>query len=281
MAGARGEFMTQRTPRFRARARPVPSTRSSARSLRNRQARQAEMLAHIETGLTRRAAAGAAGVPTSTAYEWLNDPAFIDQVEAAEGRCERRVVVRVLEAIDKGSWRAGMDFLRHRWPERWRTHEAIEFAASLSLSTQSEADLLADIERFAKAAGLSHGRRSAPALYPSAEPQTGEIVGLSVAEEWHEPIEPPRISAASEQREPEQRVEPEPATIAVAPQNPEPGPLVWVHSPGDGRRHLVVGSAGDGWVRVACGNQEREGSPAAHALAACQPCGDFASMLSR
>jgi hypothetical protein len=221
------------------------------------------MVAHVEAGLTRRAAAGAAGVPTSTAYEWLNDPAFVDLVEAAEGRCERRVVERVLEAVDKGSWRAGMDFLRHRWPERWQTHEAIELAASIDLSNRTEAELIAEIERYR----LASSRAAPTELEP---PRIGEIVGTSVAEEWSEPVpEPPRLLAPvpepmPAESEPEVRaaVASQEATRDAVPSQlatgraskVEPEQLLrWVCVPRlDYRKHVVAQTDAAGVV-VGCG----------------------------
>ena len=67
----------------------------------------------LQTGCTRRAAAGAAGVTAQTFYRWLEDVTFRDEVEKAEAQAEASYTAAVANAVPK-NWQAAAWWLERR-----------------------------------------------------------------------------------------------------------------------------------------------------------------------
>jgi hypothetical protein len=88
----------------------------------------------IAAGLSRQGAAADAGIARSTLYEWLDgDPAFRQELDAAEARYERRVVRRMEQAANRGSWAAEAWLAERRLPDRFRAKTEIELSGALSI----------------------------------------------------------------------------------------------------------------------------------------------------
>lgn len=92
----------------------------------SRTAKRALIVAHVEAGSSRRAAAALAGVPFSTFYEWLEESRFADTLSAAEGTFEQRAVARIERAAGQGSWRAALALLERRLPNEWQPRSRLE-----------------------------------------------------------------------------------------------------------------------------------------------------------
>ena len=78
------------------------------------------LLAH---GLDRGAAAEEVGIGRATFYRWMVDPrpeyeAFRAAVGQAEAQAEAAVVMNLVKRSET-DWRAGLAWLRARYPERW------------------------------------------------------------------------------------------------------------------------------------------------------------------
>lgn len=80
------------------------------------------LLAH---GMDRGAAAEDVGIGRATFYRWLNDPrpefdGLRDAVDRAEAEAEMAVTWNIVRR-SATDWRAGLAWLRARYPERWGT----------------------------------------------------------------------------------------------------------------------------------------------------------------
>ena len=74
------------------------------------------------------AAAKAAGVSRQTVYNWLERGraarsgklrAFADAVDQAEAEAEVTAVACIRTAMEAGDWRAAVEYLKRRHPDRW------------------------------------------------------------------------------------------------------------------------------------------------------------------
>jgi hypothetical protein len=61
----------------------------------------------------------AVGITASTVERWRRlNPEFSSRLEAAEARCESKLVALVSDAAPS-DWRAAIALMKSRWPERW------------------------------------------------------------------------------------------------------------------------------------------------------------------
>lgn len=80
--------------------------------------------AFIRTGNFAKVAAEAAGISEATFYRWLSDEGdqfreFQESVARASAEAEV-AAVEVLQAAFQDDWRAALEFLKRRFPERWQ-----------------------------------------------------------------------------------------------------------------------------------------------------------------
>ena len=88
---------------------------------------QQAVLAALEAGCTRRAAAGAAGIHHATLYRWMDaDATFRDTVEKAEDVAEARATSIVAKAAYEGTWTAAAWWLERRRPEQYGRRLAVD-----------------------------------------------------------------------------------------------------------------------------------------------------------
>lgn len=82
--------------------------------------RQQAVLAALEAGCTRRAAASAADVHHTTMYRWMEaDATFRTAVEKAENVAEARATTLVVKAAYEGQWTAAAWWLERRRPDQY------------------------------------------------------------------------------------------------------------------------------------------------------------------
>ena len=85
------------------------------------------VLAALENGCTRRAAAGHAGIHHATLYRWMDaDATFRDEVEKAENVAEAKATVLVQKAAFEGQWTAAAWWLERRRPEQYGRRVAVD-----------------------------------------------------------------------------------------------------------------------------------------------------------
>lgn len=88
---------------------------------------QEAVLAALENGCTRRAAAGAGGIHHATLYRWMDgDATFRDAVEKAENVAEARATTLVVKAAYEGTWTAAAWWLERRRPEQYGRRLAVD-----------------------------------------------------------------------------------------------------------------------------------------------------------
>jgi len=97
----------------------------------------------LQTGCTRRAAAGAAGVTAQTFYRWLEDVTFRDEVEKAEALAEASYTSAVAHAVPR-SWQAAAWWLERRHHEDYAQRSKVEMSV----------DLRAEVRKIAGEMGL-------------------------------------------------------------------------------------------------------------------------------
>jgi len=98
----------------------------------------AAVLAAIEAGSTRRAAAALSGVPLSTFYRFMEGTSFADAVSRAEGTFERNMITRIVGAAAHGSWQAAAWLLERRLPNDWRQRTELD----VNVTTPQEASIV-------------------------------------------------------------------------------------------------------------------------------------------
>jgi transposase len=97
--------------------RPKPGT--SARGKRT-PARKAVILAALEQGHTRVAAAALAGIHKTTLYDWVAvDPALAEAMDLAEAKAEAGVAQALMMAAGR-DWKAAITWLEHRRRIDWK-----------------------------------------------------------------------------------------------------------------------------------------------------------------
>ena len=100
---------------------------------------EAAILAAIEVGMTRTAAAAAVGVDRRTLASWTRRFAtFRAEVEKAEARAAQRMVNQIVTAA-RTTWQAAAWFLERRYPEDWGRRERVD----VSVDIRREAERLA------------------------------------------------------------------------------------------------------------------------------------------
>ena len=88
-----------------------------------------ELVELLETGVHVETACSIAGIRKKDFYDWMKlalDPeknniykTFRDRVRRAMGLTEKKTLLNVKEAGDKGDWRAAAWMLERRFPKRW------------------------------------------------------------------------------------------------------------------------------------------------------------------
>ena len=91
---------------------------------------QATIVAALEGGCTRSAAAGAAGIDPSTLQRWVRRGERADgrdkrfrlfcmAIKKAESMCDMRCLELINAAASEGRWQAAAWILERRWPQSW------------------------------------------------------------------------------------------------------------------------------------------------------------------
>ena len=93
-----------------------------------------------KTGMHPYRAALSVGVPSSTYYRFVDDDeAFRDAIAEAEATFERRLVVSILsDGIALKSWRAKLELLSRRFPDRWGLREKLDLSVEGAIRTGLE-----------------------------------------------------------------------------------------------------------------------------------------------
>lgn len=97
----------------------------------------------LRHGMTRTAAAGAAGVTRATFYRWLDDETFRDEVEKAESQAEAAYTFVVATAAPK-NWQAAAWWLERRRYQDYARRDSLEV----------KMDLRAEVTKLAAELGL-------------------------------------------------------------------------------------------------------------------------------
>ena len=99
------------------------------------QARVDVILELLRQGISRRGAAETSGVSARTLQRWMKKgedgegeewELFTRQVHGAEASAEYNAVNVILEAAEKGDWRAAAWWLERRHPQQWGKRQRIE-----------------------------------------------------------------------------------------------------------------------------------------------------------
>lgn len=99
-----------------------------------------QLLAALEDGDTRRAAAAVADIDHATLYRWMaKDATLRDKIEKAEAIAEHRRVAIVRKAGEEGNWQAAAWWLERRKYEDYARRERVE----MSIDIRGEARKLA------------------------------------------------------------------------------------------------------------------------------------------
>ena len=116
--------------------------------------RELAVIQALENGMTRRAAAGAAGIGHTLLYEMINrDRTFADAVKMAENVAEARATSLVLKAAYEGTWTAAAWWLERRRPDDYAKRlvvdvsirdEVARLAAELGIDVE---EAIAEAER--------------------------------------------------------------------------------------------------------------------------------------
>ncbi|MDE2127914.1 MAG: hypothetical protein KGJ62_15140 [Armatimonadetes bacterium] len=78
-------------------------------------------------GATRRTAAAAAGINEAALQSMLrHNPCLEAELAQAEAQCETRCAAAVMEAVEKGDWRAALALLARRDPAAWQERRQID-----------------------------------------------------------------------------------------------------------------------------------------------------------
>lgn len=118
-----------------------------------REAKRQAILAALETGHTRRAAAQLAGVSHVTLYAWMaDDLPFSNAVTRAEAAAEE-YYLSCIKAQASQDWRAGAWYMERRRSEDYARKDTVTVLAKLS----KELDNLSDADLIALAAGDGAG----------------------------------------------------------------------------------------------------------------------------
>lgn len=132
-----------------------------ARTTKRTPNRQRQILRALELGASRRVAAEANGVATSTFYDWMKNADFADAVETAEARLAVALLEQLQEAIAKGDAASARWLLERRFPDEFgkrvdlRMHYSTEQGEGLveiirriilELEPQRQQDVLAWME---------------------------------------------------------------------------------------------------------------------------------------
>ncbi|MBV9328469.1 MAG: helix-turn-helix domain-containing protein [Chloroflexi bacterium] len=79
----------------------------------------AEVLRYLQSGMTRRAACGLAGIDRSTLTRWIeHSNTVLRQVQSAEAAAEGRATALLVRAAND-DWRAALAWLERRRPQEW------------------------------------------------------------------------------------------------------------------------------------------------------------------
>lgn len=117
--------------------------------------RIAAIIAGLESGMTRRAAAGAAGIHHTTLYDWIRlDPPLLTALETAEAVAESRYT-RIVEQAAPTSWQAAAWWLERRKHQDYARRERVDMTVDLNREAEriaaatglDPADIIAEAER--------------------------------------------------------------------------------------------------------------------------------------
>jgi len=121
------------------------------------------ILAALQAGSTRTAAALASGVHPTTLQRWARSETVRMAIEKAEAEAEVRCVATIARAMTKGSWQAATWWLERRRAQDWDKVDRVEvtvrqqaerLAGELGLDA---GELIAEAERIVAAARASGG----------------------------------------------------------------------------------------------------------------------------
>ena len=87
----------------------------------------AAIITALLQGATRRAAAAAAGLSEDALQRLLRrTPGLEAGMAQAEAQCETRCAAAVMEAVEKGDWRAALALLARRDPAAWQERRQLD-----------------------------------------------------------------------------------------------------------------------------------------------------------
>jgi hypothetical protein len=143
-----------RTPRAAngGRSRSLPAEVPAPTSAAARKAAIVEVVRKL--GLHPYRAALSVGVPSTTFYRYVDDDEqFRDDLAEAEALFERRMVAAIEhDAISSKSWRAKLELLSRRFPDRWGERQKLDMTIEGFVRTGFES--LSDDELDARLAEL-------------------------------------------------------------------------------------------------------------------------------
>jgi hypothetical protein len=112
-------------------------------------AKQQVFLEGLRRGMTRTAAAAAAGVDRSTPWKWAERSiAFGRSIEGAEAEFERRMVDQLDLAARRGSWRAALALLERRLPDGWQQRSTLAVEGGVDDLSQDERSALTSVREW-------------------------------------------------------------------------------------------------------------------------------------
>ena len=143
-----------RTPRGASRDRSHPAPDTLPAPTQPEMRKKAIVEAVRKTGLHPYRAALSVGVPSSSYYRMVDDDeAFRDAIAEAESIFERRLVVSILnDGVTLKSWRAKLELLARRFPDRWGERQKLDMTIESFSKTGFEG--LSDDELDARLAEL-------------------------------------------------------------------------------------------------------------------------------
>lgn len=107
----------------------------------------------VRAGSYKEVAARAAGIGTSTLYSWqergeadrvegrqTEHAAFVEALTRAEAEAEVHAIAAVRKVMET-DWRAAMDYLARRYPERWAKREKLEHTGAQGGAIRLQSEL--------------------------------------------------------------------------------------------------------------------------------------------
>lgn len=112
---------------------------------------QEEIGTNIETGMTIKNAALAAGIDESTFYKWMNRGEnatsgqyfqFVKYIKESKAKSEKKHVDNIKKAANDGAWQASAWILERRFPEDWGRIDRLSLSGHIK--TEEEPGVLDD-----------------------------------------------------------------------------------------------------------------------------------------